>query len=149
MSAEADRTGTIRMQGRAASRRADRAQPALAQLQRLEPLPSGAEALDEPFRAFPSWFLQIECECDRCGKVPMVNETHAARWRGRSLRDILARMRDDGCGGLASKAELLGHRGRVQAARCCRRSCYSADPPPGRPEGEGLVARLRTAWRGE
>jgi hypothetical protein len=72
VSAEADRTGTIRMQGRAASRRADRAQPALAQLQRLEPLPSGAEALDEPFRAFPSWFLQIECECDRCGKVQMV-----------------------------------------------------------------------------
>ena len=26
------------------------------------PLPSGAEALDEPLRAFPSWFLRIVCE---------------------------------------------------------------------------------------
>jgi hypothetical protein len=34
-----------------------------------EPLPSGAEALGEPFAAFPSWFLRIEC--DRCGKVRM------------------------------------------------------------------------------
>jgi hypothetical protein len=32
-----------------------------------EPLPSGAEAMGEPFAAFPSWFLRIEC--DRCGKV--------------------------------------------------------------------------------
>ena len=29
-------------------------------------LPSGQEALDEPFRAFPSWFLRIVC--DRCSK---------------------------------------------------------------------------------
>jgi hypothetical protein len=28
-------------------------------------------------RAFPSWFLRIEC--DRCGKVVMHNEAHAAR----------------------------------------------------------------------
>ena len=33
----------------------------------IDPLPTGVEALDEPFRAFPSWFLRIEC--DRCGKV--------------------------------------------------------------------------------
>ena len=32
-----------------------------------EPLLSGAEAMGEPFAAFPSWFLRIEC--DRCGKV--------------------------------------------------------------------------------
>ena len=25
-----------------------------------DPLPSGAEALDEPFAAFPSWFLRID-----------------------------------------------------------------------------------------
>jgi hypothetical protein len=36
----------------------------------------------------------------------MVNEAHARRW-DRSLRDIIARMRHDGCGGLAAKAELL------------------------------------------
>ena len=69
-----------------------------------KPLPSGAEAMSEPFTAFPAWFLRIEC--DRCGKVQMVNEAHA-RWRARSLRDIIARMRHDGCSGLAAKAELL------------------------------------------
>jgi hypothetical protein len=30
-------------------------------------LPTGAEALNEPFSAFPSWFLRITC--DRCGKL--------------------------------------------------------------------------------
>ena len=42
-----------------------------------ETLPTGAEARDEPFAAFPSWFLRIEC--DRCGKDRMVNESHVAR----------------------------------------------------------------------
>ncbi len=69
-----------------------------------DPLPTPAEALAEPFSAFPSWFLRIEC--DRCGKVRMVNEVHAP-WRVRTLHDILARMRHDGCGGLAGKTELL------------------------------------------
>ena len=68
-------------------------------------LPTGPEALGEPFSAFPSWFLRIEC--DRCGKVVMHNEAHAQAWRDRTLRQILARMRHDGCGGLAGKAELL------------------------------------------
>ena len=68
------------------------------------PLPSPAEALRHPLSAFPSWFLRIEC--DRCGKVRTVNESHAP-WRDRSLFDILARMRHDGCGGLAGRAELL------------------------------------------
>jgi hypothetical protein len=31
-----------------------------------EPLPTGREATDEPFRAFPSGFMRITC--DRCGK---------------------------------------------------------------------------------
>ena len=47
-----------------------------------EPLPFGAEAMGEPFAAFPSWFLRVEC--DRCGKVQMVNEVHAPWARGRS-----------------------------------------------------------------
>jgi hypothetical protein len=68
------------------------------------PLPTGAEALDEPFAAFPSWFLRIECA--RCGKVQMVNEAYFAQ-RAMLLRDILDRMRHDGCGGLAGKAELI------------------------------------------
>lgn len=68
-------------------------------------LPTGAEALDEPFSAFPSWFLRITC--DRCGKLQIINEAHVARWRDRTLHDILGRMRHDGCGGLPGKAELL------------------------------------------
>jgi hypothetical protein len=56
-------------------------------------LPTPAEALAEPFAAFRSWFLRIEC--DRCGKVVMHNESHAARRRDRRLADILARMRHD------------------------------------------------------
>jgi hypothetical protein len=69
-----------------------------------EPLPTAGEALGQPFAAFPSWFLRIEC--DRCGKVTMVNESHA-QWRRHTMRQILARMRHDGCGGLAAKAELM------------------------------------------
>jgi hypothetical protein len=60
--------------------------------------------MDAPFAAFPSWFLRIEC--DRCGKVVMHNESHA-QWRDRTLRYILVRMRHDGCGGRAGRAELL------------------------------------------
>ena len=68
------------------------------------PLPSGIEARDEPFAAFPSWFLRIEC--DRCGKVQMVNEAHM-KWGAMSIRDIIARMPHDRCGGRAGSADLL------------------------------------------
>ena len=89
-----------------------------------DPLPSGAEALDEPFRAFPSWFLRITC--DRCGKDRMVNESHAP-WRDRTLRQILSRMRHDGCGGVAGKAELLtGIEGA--SSRPVRRIVLISDP---------------------
>jgi hypothetical protein len=37
----------------------------------------------------------------------MHNESHAVRWRNRLLADILKRMRHDGCGGQAARAELL------------------------------------------
>jgi len=73
-----------------------------------DPLPTPTEALNEPFSAFPSWFLRVEC--DRCGKPTMINEAHCTqrqRQRALPLRDFLARMRHDGCGGLAAKAELL------------------------------------------
>jgi hypothetical protein len=69
-----------------------------------DPLPSGAEALGEPLRAFPSWFLRIVCE--RCGKERLVNEAHMPQG-DMLIRDILARMRHAGCGGLPGKAELL------------------------------------------
>jgi hypothetical protein len=42
-----------------------------------DPLPTRPEALLEPFNAFPSWFLRIEC--DRCGKVQMVSQAHSAQ----------------------------------------------------------------------
>ena len=71
-----------------------------------EPLPTPREALREPFAAFPSWFLRIEC--DRCGKERMLNEAHATdAQRYMLLRDLLARARHEGCGGRAAKAELL------------------------------------------
>jgi len=84
--------------------------PALMQHWRsygTDPLPSPAEAIQQPLSAFPSWYLRITC--DRCGKDRIVSETHAP-WRGRTLFDILHRMRHDGCGGLAGKAELAGRR---------------------------------------
>ena len=46
--------------------------------------------------------------CDRCGKDRMLNEVHTpARQREMPLRDIIARMRHDGCGGRAGRVELL------------------------------------------
>jgi hypothetical protein len=76
--------------------------------------PTGQEALDEPFRAFPSWFMRITC--DRCGKDRMLNEAHMKR-SDVPIRDIIARMRHDGCGGRAGRVELLtGIEGAQQPA---------------------------------
>ena len=61
--------------------------------------------MDKPFAAFPSWYLRIEC--DRCGKMRMISETHIPVPAVTLLRDILERMRHERCGGLAGKAELL------------------------------------------
>ena len=69
-----------------------------------EPLPSGGEALDEPFSAFPTWFMRITC--DRCGKVRMVNEKRIIAV-DLPIRTIIDKMRHDGCGGRVGKAELL------------------------------------------
>ena len=71
-----------------------------------DPLPTPAEAMLEPIRSFPSWFLRIEC--DRCGKVVMHNEAHMTpHQRGIVLRVLLSRMRHDGCGGRPARAELM------------------------------------------
>ena len=64
-------------------------------------LPTGAEALDEPFAAFPSWFLRVEC--DRCGKTQMDNQAHSPAAH-LPIREILARMRHGGCGGQAGRS---------------------------------------------
>src|SRR5262249_48624765 len=47
-------------------------------------LPTPAEALDEPFSAFPSWFLRITC--DRCGKDCLQNEARV----GATAQDAFA-----------------------------------------------------------
>ena len=71
--------------------------------------------MDEPFNAFPAWFLRVEC--DRCGKLRMLNQTHM-RGSDMPIRDIIGRMRHDICGGGAGKAELLtGIEGAPAAAR--------------------------------
>jgi hypothetical protein len=44
--------------------------------------------------------------CDRCGKDRMLSETHAAQ-RDMLIRNIIAKIRHDGYGGRAGKAELL------------------------------------------
>jgi hypothetical protein len=74
---------------------------------------TGTEALDEPFAAFPSWFMRVTCE--RCGQERMFNEAHAAQHRVMPLRDIIARMRHDGCGGRGwTRGACERHRGRQQ-----------------------------------
>ena len=69
-----------------------------------DPLPTGEQALAEPLRAFPSWFLRIVC--DRCGKERLISETYLVHGE-MLIRDIIDRMRHDGCGGRAGRAELL------------------------------------------
>jgi hypothetical protein len=71
-----------------------------------DPLPTGEEALNEPLRAFPSWLLRIECEL--CSEVRIVNEADVPnRLREMPIRDLLAWIRHHGCGGRATRAELL------------------------------------------
>jgi hypothetical protein len=59
------------------------------------------EALDQPLRAFPSWFLRIEC--DRCGAMRMISERHGVL----TIREIIAHMRHADCGGQPGWVELV------------------------------------------
>jgi hypothetical protein len=70
-----------------------------------DPLPSAAEALAEPFRAFPSWFLKVTC--DRCFKDRMLKVHAPERQRDMPIRVLIAGMRHDGCGGRPGRVELL------------------------------------------
>jgi hypothetical protein len=73
-------------------------------------------ALDEPFRAFPSWFMRITC--DRCGKDRMLNEAHTLSDKI-TIRAIIARLRWQG-GWSCSPGS------RAPAAdRCGRSSCWT------------------------
>ena len=80
-----------------------------------DPLPTGAEALDEPFAAFPSWLIRITC--DRCGKDRMFAETHFAQ-RDMLLREIIKRMRHDGCGGLVGPRNWSPELRALPVGRC-------------------------------
>ena len=104
---------------------------ALAQLRR-PPAAVRREALDEPLRAFPSWFLRIIC--DRCGKERMIiRDARGARRHAdpRHHRPHAARRlrRQGGEGGAAHR-----HRGRQQPAgaadRADRRLIASAQGQP-------------------
>ena len=71
-----------------------------------EPLPSRAEALALPLKAFPGWFLSIRC--GRCGETRMVNETQTP-WQDVRLVYVLRRLRHADCGGEAASVELHSH----------------------------------------
>ena len=68
-----------------------------------DPLPSRAEALALPLKAFPSWFLSIRCE--RCGETRMINEA-LTPWQSVPLVYVLRRLRHPACGGEAASVEL-------------------------------------------
>jgi hypothetical protein len=58
--------------------------------------------------------------CDRCGKIQMVNETHTPQG-DMLIRDIIARLRHDGCGGRPATVEL-------RAGSTRRTSCWTRWP---------------------
>jgi hypothetical protein len=68
--------------------------------------PRRRKQLGQPFAAFLSWFLRIDC--DRCGKVRVLNEAHAsdAQWRHAAARSLGVRATKAAAAG-AAKAELL------------------------------------------
>jgi hypothetical protein len=93
---------------------------------------------------FPCWFLRIEC--DRRGKMRMIAETHMPAPDAMMLRDILHRMRHDGCGGLAAKAELLtGIEGA--SSRSVRHRADGLITPESRPPLQDSSARLQYRLR--
>ena len=69
-----------------------------------DPLPTGAEALDEPFNAFPSWSPRVTCK--RCYHERMFSEVHSAQ-RAMLFRDVIAKLRHDGCGGSACLGQVI------------------------------------------
>jgi hypothetical protein len=66
-------------------------------------LPSQAEALALPLKAFPRWFLSVRCE--RCGKTRMIHEAQTP-WQDVPLVYVLRRLRHPDCGGEAASVEL-------------------------------------------
>jgi hypothetical protein len=91
-----------------------------------DPLPTGAEALDEPLNAFPSWFLRIVCE--RCGEDLMFSETNSAR-DNMLIRDILERMRQTVAAGGQGRWSCSPASKRRAVGRCERSCCWASRLP--------------------
>jgi hypothetical protein len=72
-----------------------------------DPLPSRDEALVEPLRAFPSWYLRMECVT--CGRERYLSETHLslAGWGDLRVGEFIKRLRHEGCGGAPKLVELV------------------------------------------
>ena len=70
-----------------------------------DPLPTGAEALDEPFARVPVVVHAHHLRPLRQG--PDAQRGAHRRSATMPIRDILDRMRHDGCGGRAGRVELL------------------------------------------
>ena len=93
--------------------------------------------------------------CDQCGQLRMFSETHSAQGY-MLIRDIIARMRPDGCGGRAGKVELLtgiegasGRFGSVDRAgrgltipATSRAGCMLASRPRNRKQPSGVSSQL-------
>jgi hypothetical protein len=75
--------------------------------------------------------------CDRCGKDRMFSETHAAQGE-MLIREILKRMRHDGCGGQPGRVELLTGIEGV-SSRPVRRCCWA--------EWRACAGRPARSWR--
>ena len=69
-----------------------------------DPLPTGAEALDEPFRRVPVVVHAHHLRSVRQGPHAVRDARAAER---RPIREIIKRMRHDGCGGRPGRVELL------------------------------------------
>jgi hypothetical protein len=69
-----------------------------------QPLPTARKPWSNRSPRFRAGYLRVTC--DRCNKVRVLNEVHTPQ-RDMPLREIIWRMRHDGCGGGAGRAELL------------------------------------------
>jgi hypothetical protein len=70
-------------------------------------LPSRDEALRAPVRAFPGWYLRLECGV--CGQVRYLSQRHLVHaGKGDQLvRDFVARLQHEDCGGRPKRVELV------------------------------------------
>ena len=96
-----------------------------------DPLPTPAEALAEPFAAFPRWFLRITC--DRCGQQRMFSETRSAQ-RDMLINSTWRRENSDASGGQPAASS------PASCVAAAGRAAWLLGPAPGRLAGRvGVV----------